>query len=58
VIGKMVEDTPMLFWDADAETGIAADQQAHFTRRDHPASRQRWQFSVRDERQAYWPAGA
>jgi hypothetical protein len=54
----MVEDTPMLFWDGDAETGIAADQQAHFTRRDHPTSRHRWQFAVREERQAHWPSGA
>jgi CRISPR system Cascade subunit CasD len=58
VIGKMVEDTPMLFWDADAETGIALEQQTHFTRRDQPASRHRWQFAVREERQAHWPAGA
>ncbi len=58
VIGKMVEDTPMLFWDADAETGIAPDQQTRFTRRDQPASRRRWQFAVREERQAHWPSGA
>ena len=57
VIDKMVEDSPMLFWDADAETCIPDDQWSHFVRRDHPASRRRWQFSVRDERQAHWPAG-
>lgn len=58
VAGKMAEDSPRLFWDADAETGIAPDQQTHFTRRDQPASRRRWQFSVREERQAHWPSGA
>ena len=58
VIDKMMEDTPRLFWDGDAETRIAQDQQSHFSRRDQPASRHRWQFSVRDERQAHWPAGA
>lgn len=57
VIGKMTEDTPMLFWDADAETDIPPDQQASFIRRDTPTSRRRWQFAVREERRAHLPTG-
>lgn len=45
------EVSPLLLWDTDAETGLAP-QETH-TRHDRPASRRRWQFSVRTERQAH-----
>jgi len=45
------EVRPVLLWDADAETGVAP-QESH-TRRDQPASRRRWQFSVRTEHRAH-----
>lgn len=57
VVGKMAEDTPMLFWDTDAETCIPPDQQASFISRDTPTSRRRWQFAVREERRAHLPSG-
>lgn len=47
------EKETMFLWDADAETGI--EMQSCFTRRDHPVSRQRWQFAVREERRAHSP---
>lgn len=57
LIQHMAEGTPMLFWDADAETGIAVDQQARYSRRDMPASRRRWQFAVREELRGHLNAG-
>lgn len=42
---------PFLLWDCDAETRLVADET--ITRRDVPASRQRWQFNVRDERRVH-----
>lgn len=57
VIGKMAEDTPMLFWDVDAETCVLSEDQSVYTRRDTPTSRHRWQFSVREERRAHLQTG-
>lgn len=57
VIGKMIEDTPMLFWDMDAETRVPSEDQSTYTRRDTPTSRRRWQFAVREERCAHLPTG-
>jgi len=42
---------PFLLWDCDAETRLIADET--ITRRDVLASRQRWQFNVRDERRVH-----
>lgn len=55
VIGKMAEASPMLLWDADAETRLVVEQT--ITRRDASASRRRWQFAVREERRAHLLAG-
>lgn len=57
VIGKMAEDTPLLFWDVDAETRVPAEAQSAYTRRDTSTSRRRWQFAVREERRAHLPTG-
>ena len=57
VIGKLAEDTPMLFWDVDAETRVPSKDQSAYTRRDTPTSRRRWQFAVREERRAHLPTG-
>lgn len=54
-IGKMAEASPMLLWDADAETRLPPEQMV--TRRDAPTSRHRWQFAVREERRAHLPTG-
>jgi len=56
-IEQMAEDHVMLFWDTDAETAVSPSQQSAFTRRDTPASRRRWQFAVREVRQAHLPQG-
>lgn len=45
------EIDPVLLWDTGAETGLTPDE-SH-TRRDQPASRRRWQFSVRTEHRTY-----
>jgi len=50
---KLDEANPTLLWDVDAETELAFEQAV--TRRDTPASRRRWQFSVREERSAHYP---
>ncbi|MEA3278664.1 MAG: type I-E CRISPR-associated protein Cas5/CasD [Pseudomonadota bacterium] len=52
---RMDEANPLLLWDADAETRLSAEQTV--TRRDAPASRRRWQFTVREERRAHLPSG-
>ena len=52
---KFSQDEGWLLWDTDAETGLTAEQR--ITRRDLPLSRRRWQFSVREEYRASWPAG-
>lgn len=49
------ESKPILCWDSDAETSLAADMT--ISRRDLPTSRRRWQFAVREERRAHCAAG-
>jgi CRISPR system Cascade subunit CasD len=46
---------PFLLWDDDAETRLVGEQM--ITRRDVPLSRQRWQFSLRNEHRAYLSQG-
>lgn len=47
-IGRRVdESTPLFCWDSDAETQLP--DELRVTRRDLPTSRQRWQFTVREE---------
>lgn len=53
--GLLDEASPMLLWDADAETCLDAEQTV--TRRDTLTSRRRWQFAVREERRAHLPSG-
>jgi CRISPR system Cascade subunit CasD len=54
---KFSRDGCCLAWDADAKTRISQDQIEILTRRDTSLSRRRWQFAVREERRASWPAG-
>jgi CRISPR system Cascade subunit CasD len=55
LLRKADKSTSWLLWDTDAE--IKLDHEQAITRRDQPLSRRRWQFSVREERRASWPAG-
>lgn len=48
---RIQQSVPLLLWDGDAETRLLPDQT--ITRRDVPFSRHRWQFTTRNEHQAY-----
>ena len=47
--------SPLLLWDGDAETRLLPEQT--ITRRDAALSRRRWQFTVRNEHQAFLDKG-
>jgi CRISPR system Cascade subunit CasD len=55
LLRKADKSTSWLLWDTDAEINLGHEQA--ITRRDQPLSRRRWQFAVREERRANWPAG-
>jgi len=48
---RIQHSMPLLLWDGDAETRLSSEQT--ITRRDVPSSRRRWQFTSRNEHQAY-----
>ena len=48
---RLRDPTSWLLWDSDGETRVAVEQSV--TRRDHPLSRRRWQYSVRVEHRAH-----
>jgi CRISPR system Cascade subunit CasD len=56
VTRKLDESHPLFCWDSDAETKLSPERQV--TRRDLPASRRRWQFSVREEYQGHGSRGS